>query len=131
MFRRLKRDEKGQSLIEFALVIPIILLIALGTIQFSYMLNSYILLSGLARDGARVGSYTNDDDAVKTYLNDNTQSLDPAKLTITIIPDETTGRKSGDPITVKLEYPLQLVLPMFSDMVGGKNLTSAMTMRVE
>lgn len=131
MLKQLKKDEKGQSMVEFALVLPIILVVCFATIQFGYTLNNYLILTGLARDAARVGSYTNDDEAIKNYISANNPSLDGSKITITIIPDETTGRKSGDPLTVNLGYPVTLLIPSFESMLGGKTLSSAITMRVE
>jgi Flp pilus assembly protein TadG len=46
--------EAGQSLVEFALVLPVLLLILLGIIQFGAVFNSLITLNAAAREGARL-----------------------------------------------------------------------------
>ncbi len=50
----LRRSEAGQSLVEFALVLPVLLLILLGIIQFGAVFNSLITLNAAAREGARL-----------------------------------------------------------------------------
>ncbi len=50
----LYRGESGQSVLEFALVLPVLLLILLGIIQFGAVFNSLITLNAAAREGARL-----------------------------------------------------------------------------
>ncbi len=47
-------SETGQSVVEFALVLPVLLLILLGIIQFGAVFNSLITLNAAAREGARL-----------------------------------------------------------------------------
>jgi Flp pilus assembly protein TadG len=47
---------RGQSLVEFSLVLMPLLMILLGIIQFGFVFNSYITISNAAREGARVGT---------------------------------------------------------------------------
>lgn len=56
MKRRLKlfKNEEGQSLVEFALVLPILMLILLGIIEFGWLFNAKITMTSAAREGARV-----------------------------------------------------------------------------
>ncbi|MCQ3937071.1 MAG: hypothetical protein DPW18_08505 [Chloroflexi bacterium] len=49
--------EKGQSLIELAISLPVILLILLGTIDFGMALFSYAILRDAAQEGALYGSF--------------------------------------------------------------------------
>jgi hypothetical protein len=48
-----KDHEKGQSLVEFALTLPLILLIVLGTIDLGLGFKTYIALTNAAREGVR------------------------------------------------------------------------------
>ena len=52
----LRKSEKGQSLIEFALVLPILLLLVLGMLEYGWMLNAKISVTAAAREGARASS---------------------------------------------------------------------------
>lgn len=50
------RHQRGQAIVEFALLLPVLLLITLGVIDFGRGLHAYVALAGAARDGARVGT---------------------------------------------------------------------------
>ena len=52
--RRLIKSENGQSLVEFALVLPVLLLILLGIVEFGWLFNAQISMTSAAREGARV-----------------------------------------------------------------------------
>lgn len=47
------KSESGQSLVEFALVIPILLIFILGILEFGWLLNAKITLTSAAREGVR------------------------------------------------------------------------------
>jgi len=47
---------RGQSLVEFALVLVPLLLLILGVIQFGLIFNSYVTMTNAAREGARTGT---------------------------------------------------------------------------
>jgi len=49
----LKNNTKGQSLVEFALILPVLMLIILGIVEFGWLLNGQITLTNAAREGAR------------------------------------------------------------------------------
>jgi hypothetical protein len=53
---RLKRDGKGQSFVELAIVLSILLLLLSGMVEFGTLLNQYVNLVDGAREGARYGS---------------------------------------------------------------------------
>jgi Flp pilus assembly protein TadG len=50
------RNERGQTMVEFALVLPILLVVLFGIIQFGILYNNYITLTDATRVGARKGS---------------------------------------------------------------------------
>ena len=52
--RRIRsREERGQTLVEFALVLPLLGLLIFGIIQFGIIFNNYVTLTDAARAGAR------------------------------------------------------------------------------
>ena len=57
--RRL-REERGSSLVEFALVLPVLLIVVLGSLALVWMLTARSALTGAARDGARFASIRHD-----------------------------------------------------------------------
>jgi Flp pilus assembly protein TadG len=48
--------ERGQSLVEFSLVLMPLFLILLGIIQFGFIFNTYVTMTNAARDAARLGT---------------------------------------------------------------------------
>ncbi|MGZ6296388.1 MAG: TadE/TadG family type IV pilus assembly protein [Candidatus Limnocylindrales bacterium] len=55
---RLRREERsrGQSLVEFAVLVPVFMLILIGMLEFGLMFNHNLTLQYATREGARVGS---------------------------------------------------------------------------
>jgi len=49
-----RRDECGQSLVEFVLALPILLVIVFGIIEFAAAWRSYQIVTNVAREGARL-----------------------------------------------------------------------------
>jgi Flp pilus assembly protein TadG len=49
------KNEHAQTMVEFALVFPVVLLITYGIIEFGRMLFIYAAVTGSAREGARYG----------------------------------------------------------------------------
>ena len=58
-FKKIIRSQKGQSLTELGLALPILILLAFGAIEFSNLIQSYLVLSHLTREGANMTSRGN------------------------------------------------------------------------
>ena len=52
----LKRKSKGQGLIETALIIPVLLIVLSGLLEFGFLLNDYLAMQDAARNAARFAS---------------------------------------------------------------------------
>jgi Flp pilus assembly protein TadG len=50
------RSERGAELVEFALTLPLLLLLVLGIIEFGFLFQEYEVVTNAAREGARVGA---------------------------------------------------------------------------
>jgi Flp pilus assembly protein TadG len=66
--RRRRGDTRGAAAIEFALVLPIVLLLVCGIVDFGRMLNIQITLSAAAREGARWAALKQPDPAGRVAL---------------------------------------------------------------
>ena len=71
--RKQKRRERGQSLVETAVVLPILLLLVAAIVDFGRAFDAYIVLTNAAREGARFGSTNPElpEDDVKQLVVDN------------------------------------------------------------
>ena len=50
---RSKRDDRGAAMVEFAIVLPVLMLILLGIIEFGRAYNAQVSIQAAAREGAR------------------------------------------------------------------------------
>jgi len=69
-----RRQERGQSLAEFALVLMPLFFIILGIIQFGFIFNSYVTMTNAAREGARSGTIYIYDQNLSKSQNDTARN---------------------------------------------------------
>lgn len=87
-FRKLSKKERAQSMVEFALVFPLLLVITYGIIEMGRMLFIYISITGAAREGARHGAAAGDlDDLTRTpHYADCDGILDAVRSSVFLTP---------------------------------------------
>ncbi|WP_291632501.1 TadE/TadG family type IV pilus assembly protein [Clostridium sp.] len=125
------RNEKGQSLVEFAILLPIILLLLMGILEFGLMLNSYLTINNSAREGARLGIVAGSNIEIEELINNSSPNLDTANLVVNITPVEGS-RQSGDTLTVEIIYNYQVIIPIISNILNNVVVLKAQTsMRIE
>jgi len=130
-FQKKKRNYKGQSLIEMALILPVILLIIMAIVDFGLLFNSYMVINNAAREGARNAAIGSTDVKVSGIVEEVTGMLDQSRLTFTVTPSEAL-RKKGDEITVTVTYQNQLITPIISAIVSNPvQITAKAVMRME
>lgn len=88
------RGERGVAALEFALVLPVLLLVLFATIEFGWLLTARLVLSQAVAEGARAGGQARDwlDEDPRRFAESVTREaywlavLDPASLEIDILP---------------------------------------------
>lgn len=127
----MKQKKKGQALLEFAILLPILLLIVMGISEFGIMLNSYLTIQSASREGARLGIMGADDNEIVQAVYNSSSHIDTNKLNITITPNDS-NRKSGQTLRVRVEYEYDLLIPIIKNILGNQvELTAETAMRVE
>jgi len=125
----MRKNEKGQSLVEFALVVPLVLMILMAIVEFGFMFNAYITISNASREGARLGTLGNSNAAIEARVIEASPSLDPTKIDVNVTPN---SRSRGDMITVVVDYDYVLITPIISNILSPLiNLEAETVMRVE
>jgi Flp pilus assembly protein TadG len=123
------RNERGQTLTEFAIVLPILALLLFGVIQFGIAFNNYITLTDAVRAGARKGAVgrhlQNPQSAVVQSVQNAATDLKSSDLQITI----TSNWTQGSDVTVTATYPYKINL--LGAVVKSGRLSSSTTERVE
>lgn len=131
MGRRSVRRERGQTMTEFAIVLPIFLLLLLGIAQGGVAFHNYIQLTDATRAGARFGapltcSGTCDrTDKVVTKVKESAANLDDAQVQVNV----TSTWQPGTDLRVCASYPYSINL--IGMVVSSGNLNSCTTERVE
>lgn len=98
---------------EFALVLPVLLLILLGIIEFGRAYNAQISLTHAARESARTMAITNNWTQSTTAGRTAGSSLESGKMTFTASPATCTTNST---VTVTITYPLKTVTGIVDDM---------------
>ncbi|MHB1043539.1 MAG: TadE family protein [Eubacteriales bacterium] len=131
------KDKRGQALVELALVLPLLILMIMGIMEFGRIFHSYLLITNAAREGARLGVVHEPDSVILTRVKDMAVSLNLTDSQISITPAETNAmgeplRVRGVPLTVKVDYNMELITPMLDNIVPNPiPLSASSTMRVE
>jgi len=125
------RRERGQALVEMALVIPVLLLLFVGICEFGRILGAYMVINNLAREGARYGVVGNNDLEIENLLLAERVWLDEDRMTIYISP-AFADRRKGEPLDIQVDYSVDLMTPVFSHILPNPVPISAKCdMRIE
>ncbi len=119
---RLRNNEKGQSLIEFALVLPLLIIIVVGIAEFGWLFNGKITLTSAAREGARVVAILKNETIATTAVN---ETADLSGLTIT---DVDFNYISGGPYNVN---KVQVIVEGSMNPLVGLFISGPVTMDAE
>jgi Flp pilus assembly protein TadG len=127
-------SEKGAELIEFAIVLPLLLLIVMGIVDFGFMFQRYVVLTNAAMEGARVavlpGYTTPDVEArVQAYAVDGGIAGTVTPLVQPVaIPAPAGGTWPGVQVTVTHAYGFPYLGPIIA-IFGGSGSTVTLTAR--
>ncbi|RPF53961.1 TadE family protein [Aquisalibacillus elongatus] len=125
------RNEKAQSIVEFSLVIPLLMIMLVGVFDVGRMMYSYSGLHFTAQETVRLGGFGYTDEEITEFAKDHFETGDVEDLTISISPNEAE-RESGEYVTVSLSYPIQPFTPFAKQVFGDDiTITADSTIRVE
>jgi len=131
--RAARRRRRGATVVEFAIVAPLLFLFIFAMIEFGRMVMVEQILTNGAREGARRGILEQSTAAeVETLVSDYLTESSISGATVTVSPGNFHQVGFGDPVTVSVSVPYSQVswlpTPRF---LGGTNLTAQSVMRGE
>jgi len=125
------RREDGQAITEFALILPVLVALLLGIIQFGIVFNNYLTITDAARAGARkaaVSRFLGDNGAAaKTTAQNSAQQLNQTDLKVTVT--STNWDVPGSDVNVTVTYPYSINILGWTVKAG--DLTSTTKERLE
>jgi Flp pilus assembly protein TadG len=130
-------NERGATAVEFAILLPVLLLILFGIIEFGMIMYGREIVTNAAREGARAGIVQGPPKRTEgeitaianTYLS--TTGVNPADVSFTV-----TGEGLANPntLTVNAAYTYRFLIPYIPTVVGIPNpltITTQTVMRHE
>jgi Flp pilus assembly protein TadG len=144
MKRKVRRKgREGQALVEFALVVPVLLLLLLGIVEFGLLLYNQQVITNASREGARFGIVAQmprrSADSIRIVVANYAQnhlitfgnSWTPDESNILVTHND--GQTFSKDLTVRVSFQYQfLVLPNFLGALAGiQELRAESTMKYE
>jgi Flp pilus assembly protein TadG len=134
--RHLKRQD-GQAVVEFAVILPVLLLVLMSVYQFGQVFVNYMDVTGAGREGARkaavsrtAGTCTVVDSLAVTAAKGAASDLNQSTLNVTIARTCTNNAYAqGSDVTATATYPY--TISILGLVVSSGSLSSSTTMRVE
>jgi Flp pilus assembly protein TadG len=119
------RRQEGSSIVEFALVLPVLILVLAGVIDLGHAFHDYIVINNAAREGARFASHfpneptlikeTTRDEAINTGV-----TISTTQVSVDCLNANCSTTLSGDPITVTVRYGYRTLL---LQIIGVRTIT--------
>jgi len=122
------RGERGATAVEFAFILPLLIVLVLGIAEFGRAFQVSGTLSAAAREGVRVMALQNDPAAARTAVRNAAPSLNPAvtNAQITITPASCPTGATSTTVRVTVSYPMPFLTGFFG---SGVTLSGTGVMR--
>jgi len=104
------KSEKGASAVEFALILPILIILVFGIVEFGIAFNNYITITHAAREGARIAAVDLNNPDLKNIIIERAYPVPITPEDITISTPE--GTNIGDPVEVEITYNISITIPL-------------------
>ncbi|AFH62389.1 TadE/TadG family type IV pilus assembly protein [Paenibacillus caseinilyticus] len=124
------REEHGQSLTELALMLPLLLLLVCGVVDFGRVLYAYLHLNLAAQETVRLGGLGRSDAEITAFARSYVHLGGAESLVVTIAPLQAQ-RRSGEYIKVTLSYPVGYITPLVGGLLPAPVVAADSTIRVE
>ncbi len=104
------RSNRGSAVVEFALVLPLLMVVALALVQVGLVVRDRLLVEDAARAAGRAAAIGPDPAAIAGAAQRAAPALDPRSLKVAV----RRGAGRGDPVTVTVSYTDRLGVPFVS-----------------
>lgn len=124
--------EDGQAMVEFALVLPILIFLIAGIIDFGWIFGNQLLVNNACREAARYNAiHYNVDQMTIANATVKAEEIIESRAP-TLKSNNVNVSKSNESITVYLESDIFVITPFLSAIVGDTfTLESTCTMKLE
>jgi Flp pilus assembly protein TadG len=136
----MKKHEAGQALAEFALILPVLMLIVMGLFDFGRAIYAYNAISNAAREGARLAIVNQSTNSGRPAAADEAANqatalgLNPATdVTVAYRTADLSGscQAVGCIAEVTVRYRFTAITPIIGSFVGPINMSSTTQLPIE
>lgn len=120
--------DRGAAAVEFALLLPVLLLIVFGIIDFGRALNAQITLTQAAREGARLAALGQPNVVSRTQAA--ATGLSPVTVSVTACP-AVAGPSADAAVTTSYTFSFVTPIGAIAGMFGGGGFGSPITLTAE
>lgn len=126
--RASSRAERGSAVVEFALVLPLLLLMTLALVQVGVLARDRLVVEQAARAGAREAAVEGDPAAIRNAVVAAAPDLDRSSIVVLI----EDGGARGEPVSVGVTYAVPVHLPLAGWLFpSAVDIHATVTMRRE
>jgi Flp pilus assembly protein TadG len=115
------RDERGATVVEFAFIVPLLIMLVLGIAEFGHAFQVSGTLSAAAREGVRVMALQNDSVAARAAARAAAPTLKPALTDAQIkipVPCPPPGTGTGtERVQLTIDYPMPFLTGFFGTSI--------------
>ena len=124
------RNERGATVVEFAFIVPLLIVLVLGIAEFGHAFQVSGTLSAAAREGVRIMALQNDPVAARAAVRGAAPSLKPAvtdaQIVITPAACPATTGATNTTVRLTVTYPMPFLTTFFG---SGVSLSGTGVMR--
>jgi Flp pilus assembly protein TadG len=110
------RDERGAAAVEFAIIAPVLILLLFGIVEYGFMFDAQLQVTGAARQAAREMAVTADTGEASAAAVSATGALSPV-LTTADVAFSRTDCPSGQDVTATIGYDRPFITGLFGATV--------------
>ena len=136
---RILRSDRGQSLVEFALVVPLFLLLIFGLIDLGRGVFAYNAIQNAAREAVRVAIVDQNEGAITAEAQQHAigLGLEDSNVTLSFLQPETMTTPCNTPIAISCEVEILIdyqfipATPIIGNLIGSIDMSAASRQPVE
>lgn len=132
--RRLLRSERGQTMVETAIVLPIVVFMLVAMVDAGRVFHAWLVVTNSAREGARAGATGQSADVVETRIEASMNGwlCDGADPDTTCSDNGNIQGTSGTALQIQVSREVTLLSPLIAALWGNTvTLTGDATMQLE
>jgi Flp pilus assembly protein TadG len=126
------RNQRGAALLETAVTLPMIMLVAVGIFEFGRAYQTWQVLTNAAREGARIAVLPDYTDAqvtstVRTYMSSG-RLPNATTATVTVVRNVPFGATTASRVNVDYPFQFMVISPIARLVRSGSTVGAPLTM---